>query len=76
MRLKHIIQDIIDNEKMRVDGFMINKDHMVFTKPPHEYEKGETSKKKNEDAKINYTYTDNDNVTHMLQPIEEILHMV
>ena len=76
IRLKHVIQDHIDNENVEVDGFMKNKDHMVFKKPLIEYEKGKLSTKKNRDSKVYYIYTDNDNVIHMLEHVEERIHMV
>ena len=54
-----------------------NFNHKAFKTPLPEYEKGEFSQanKKNHDAKINYTYTNNDNVINMLEPTKRVLMM-
>ena len=37
--------------------------------PPHK--KGESSNTKNVHTKVNYTYTINDNIIHMVEPIDD-----
>lgn len=76
IRFKHVIQYIIHNEKVRVDGFMKNKDHTNFKKPLPKCEKGEIFKKNNGDAKVKYTYIDNENLIHMLEPIDKSIHVI
>lgn len=44
-----------------------NSDHKVFKDPLPTYEQGDSSRSK-EGAKINYTYFNNDNVIHMIEP--------
>ncbi len=67
-KLKHIIQDLIENGKLKVDGLNNNANHKAFKKPfpKYEKEKGETSKPKYAKAKVNYTYIDANNTINML----------
>lgn len=68
IRLKHVIQDLIENGKFFVDGLVNNYDHKAFKEPLPKYDKGEAStSKKDEGAKINYTYTNNSNVINMIE---------
>ena len=48
-----------------------NSDHQAFKDPFPPHEKGETSNTKNAHAKVNYTYTINDNIIHMVEPIDD-----
>ena len=76
-KLKDAIQDLIDGGIVLIDGLVKNFDHKVFKTPLLEYEKGESSQenKKNQDAKINYTYATNENVINMLEPVESVFMM-
>lgn len=57
MKHKHIIQDLIDNDKIKVYGHQSNNDHNEFKEPWPRYEKGESSDFKGNE--INYAYKDN-----------------
>lgn len=74
-KLKHIIQDLIENGNLKVDGLNTNVDHKAFKEPLPKYEKGETSKPKDGKAAINYTYTATENVINMLEVVEESVNM-
>ena len=56
-RFKHIVQDLIENGKLEIDGLNTNSDDIAFKEPLSKYEKGEASQPKNGKAAINYTYT-------------------
>ena len=60
-----------------MDGLVKNSNYKAFRTPLPQYEKGKSSQenKKNHDAKINYTYANNDNVINILEPIESVLMM-
>ena len=76
-KLKDAMQDLIDGGKVLIDGLVKISNHKVFKTPLPEYEKGESSQvnKKNLDAKINYTYANNDNVINTMKPIENVFMM-
>ena len=67
-----MIQDLIDDYKVSMDGLTKNVDHKAFKQPLPEYDQSETSKanKKNCVANISYAYADANNVIGMLEPIE------
>lgn len=72
MKLIHVIQDLIEEGKVKVDGHHINNDHKAFQTSLPSYEKGESSKSN----KINYTYIDDDNVIYMVEPCEHSINMI
>lgn len=76
-KLKDNIQDITDGGIVLVDSLVKNYDHKAFKTPLPDYKKGESSQanKKNHDAKINYTYTDSENMINMLEPVESVFMM-
>lgn len=61
-RLKHLIQDLIDNGTITVDSHKTNESHLAFKTPLPNYDKGEPSQLKDDKgkAKVNYTYTYDD----------------
>ena len=63
--MRHKIQKWIDSGDVVVGGHNKNSDHQPFKEPFPPYDKGESSKSKN-NAKINYTYTNDDNVINMV----------
>ena len=46
-----------------------NIDHKAFKEPLSSYDKGECSKSKSHN-KVNYTYSNDDNVINMVEPID------
>lgn len=66
MKLKHEIQDLIDVGKIIVGNHAPNVDHKAFKDPLPTYEQGDSSKSKG-GARVNYTYTNNDNVMNMIE---------
>ena len=52
-----------------MDGHNKNIDHKAFKEPFPSYDKGESSKSK-PNNKVNYTYSNNDNVINMVEPID------
>lgn len=70
--MRHVIQDLIEEGKVKVDGHHKKNDHKAFQTPLPSYEKGESSKSN----KINYTYIDDDNVIHMIEPCERSINMI
>lgn len=72
MKLRHVIQDLIEEGRVKVDGHYTNNDHKAFQTPLPSYEKGEISKSN----KINYTYTDDDNVIHMVEPCKPSINVI
>ena len=75
-RFKHIIQDLIKNEKLEIDGLNNNAYHTAFKEPLPKYENGEASKPKNGKATINYTYANAENVANMVEVVEETFNMM
>lgn len=57
--LKHVIEDLIDNGVITVDGHKTNELHTTFETPLPNYEKGESSTMQNGKgkAKVNYVHT-------------------
>lgn len=53
-----------------MSGHNKNSDHQAFKDPFPPHEKGESSKPKNENNKVNYMYNTNDNVINMVEPID------
>ena len=76
-KLKDYIQNLIDGGTMLIDGLVKNFDNKYFKTHLLEYGKGESiqENKKNHDAKINYTYANNENVINMLEPIKSVFMM-
>lgn len=66
MKLKHEIQDLINAGKIVIGNHTTNVDHKAFKDPLPSYEQGDSSKSKR-GAKVNYTYTNNDNVINMIE---------
>ena len=66
VNLHHKIQDLIDDGDLVVDGHNKNSDHKAFKEPFPTYDKGESSKSKPH-QKVNYTYSNDDNVINMVQ---------
>lgn len=56
MQLKHLIQDLIDNKTIFVEGLQTNNDHRAFKNPLPNYEKGESSSSNNKGKNVNYVY--------------------
>ena len=75
-RFKHIVQDLIENGKLEIDGLNTNANHITFKEPLPKYEKGEASQPKNGKAAINYTYTNAKNAVNMLDVVEESVNMM
>lgn len=75
-KLKHLIQDLIENGKLEIDGLKTNAGHKVFKEPLPKYDKGETSKPKDGKAAINYTYMSAENVINMLEVVDENVNMI
>ena len=75
-RFKHIVQDLIENGKLKIDGLNRNADHTTFKEHLPKYEKGEASQPKNGKDAINYTYTNAKNVVNMLEVVEESVNMM
>ncbi len=69
INLRHKVQDMIDVGELVVDGHNKNSDHKVFKEPFPAYEKGETSKPEPYN-KVNYMYSNDENVIHMVEPID------
>lgn len=67
MKLKYVIQDLIDNKIITIDEHKSKNNHTTFKEPLHNYDKRGSSNSK--DAKINYT-SSNDNVINMLEVCE------
>lgn len=61
---------MIDSGDIVVDGHNKNSDHQAFKDPFPPHEKGEYSKTKNTNDKVNYTDTNVDNGIGMIKPIE------
>jgi hypothetical protein len=59
---------MIDNGDLVVDGHHKNSDHKAFKEPFPPYKKGETSKPK-PNNKVNYTYSNYDNIINMVEPM-------
>lgn len=57
--LKHVIQDLIDNKVITVDGHTTNESHTTFKTPLPNYEKGKTSTTRDRKGKekVNYAHT-------------------
>lgn len=70
IKLKHTIQDLIESRDVVVDGHNVNTGHKAFKEPFPKYEIEEVSKSKNT-SKVNYMFSNNNNVIHMVEPIEE-----
>ena len=68
-RFRHIVQDLIENGKLEVDGLNTNADHIAFKETLPKYEKGEASQPKNGKDIINYTYANAENVVNMLEVV-------
>lgn len=75
--LKDVIQDLIYASKVIAYGLVKNSNHKALKKTLPKYEKWESFKasKKNHDGKINYTYTDTDNVINVMELIEYLCMM-
>ena len=73
--LKDKIQDLIDDGELVVDGHNKNTDQKAFKEPFPTYEKGESSNTQTH-HKVNYTYTENDNIISMVEPVDEECHNV
>lgn len=67
--MKHKVQDLIDSGDIVVDSHNKNLDHQAFKDPFPPHEKGESSNAKNTNAKVNYTYTNDENVIGMIEPV-------
>ena len=52
-----------------MDGHNKNADHKAFKEPFPTYEKGESSKAQTH-HKVSYTYSNNDNVINMVEPVD------
>lgn len=65
MKLINPIQDLIDTKTIVVDPPQENNDHKTFKEPFPKFEKGDSSKAK--DNKISYTYSNSDNMINMLE---------
>ena len=52
-----------------MDGHKKNTDHKAFKEPFPSYYKGESSKSKLHN-KVNYTYSNDDNVITMVEPLD------
>lgn len=75
-KLKHLIQDLIENGKLEIHGLKTNVDHKAFKEPLPKYDKGETSKPKDCKVAINYTYTSIENVINMPKVVDENVNMM
>ena len=69
MELKNQIQDLIDDGDLVVDVRNMNADHKDFKEPFPTYDKGESSKTQTH-HKVNYTYSNDDNVINMIEPMD------
>ena len=69
INLHHKIQDLIDDGDIVVDGRNENINHKAFKEPFSSYEKGESSKWK-PNNKVNYTYSNDENVINMVEPMD------
>ena len=76
MQFKHVVQDLIENGKLEIDGLKTNFDHTTFKEPFPKYEKGEASQPKNGKAAINYTFVNAKNVINRLEVLEESVNMM
>lgn len=56
MQLKHLVQDLIDNKIIFVEGPQTNVDHGAFKNPLPNYEKGESSSSNNKGNNVNHVY--------------------
>ena len=65
IKLCHKVRDLIDDGEIVVGGHNKNSDHKAFKEPFQHYDKGETSKQKNNNE-VNYTYTNDDNIINMV----------
>ena len=76
-KLKDFIKNLIDGGIVLTNGLVKKSDHKAFKTPLLEYKKGASSQvnKKNHDAKVNYTYANNENVINMLEPVESVFMM-
>ena len=61
----------MNSGKVVVQNHNKNLDHQMFNDPFHPHEKGDSSKDKNAHTKVNYTYTTNDNVINMVEPVDD-----
>lgn len=66
--MKHLIQNLIDNGTITVDGHKTNESHLAFKTPLPNYEKGEQSNPKYDKgkAKVEYAYTYDDVINVIL----------
>ena len=65
----HKVKDLIDDGDIVVDGHNKNSDHKAFKEPFPSYEKEENKKQKTHN-KINYTYSNDDEIVHMVEPVD------
>lgn len=70
IQLRHKVQDLIDNGDIVVDGHNKNLDHQAFKDLFPTHNKGESSGAKNSNAKVNFTYTVDNNVINMIEPVD------
>ena len=69
--MRHKIQDLIGYGEVVVGNHNKNLDHQAFKDPFPPHEKGESSNTKNAHTKVNYTYAINENIIHMVKPIDD-----
>ena len=69
VNLRNKLQDLIDDGDLVVDGHNTNVDHKDFKEPFPIYDKGESSKAQTH-HKVNYTYSNDDNVINMIEPVD------
>lgn len=67
MKLKHKIQDLINNGKIVVGNHTTNSNHKYFKDPFPTYDQEDSSKSKG-GAKVNYTCTNEDHMINILEP--------
>lgn len=53
-----------------MDGHNKNSNHQAFKDPFPPHEKGESYRSKKSNAKVNFTYTNNDNIINMIEAID------
>lgn len=69
MRLKHVVQDLIDYVTIKVDGPQNNEDHTSFKTPFLNHEKGEASNlnqsNKRGNDKVNFSHTYDNTINYL-----------
>lgn len=67
---QHKFQDLINNGNIVVDGHNKNFDHQSFKDPFPPHNKGESSRAKDSNTKVNFTYNANENIINMIGPVD------